>query len=463
MAHISFGDDGWRARVDDGYDEETLARAASAAGRYWADTFPGASVYIAYDTREGARESAELAAAIIASCGLHVVLSSCAVPAPVLSWTIAKNVFTCGGLMITGGRSGANTLGIKLRDQDGAPDTGILSKRIAKRLSYASISDRGPYQTEDLLEPYAQAIRSEVDTQLIASKRPRIVIDALYGACQGRAAQILQSLGAEVHELHQEPDSSFAGLVPDLSRGSSAFAALAMERTGAQAAFVFDGDGDGLAAIGARGALITTNQIIPILTDYLVRERGLRGGVVTSSAGSVLIKRQAKRLGLPFTLVPTGFRWLYNEMTREDVLIAGNETGAISIPSHLKERDPLYAIALLVEEMARYDCDFPSLVAKLEDEVGTMSFGRTDVPLDAVSIGMLSNLLPGINPQEVIGQVPALVDHADGLRVVLEDEAWVLVRPSGHDLLMRVYAEAPSIVERDALLEWGCSLTHTYI
>jgi phosphomannomutase len=145
-------------------------------------------------------------------------------------------------------------------------------------------------------------------------------------------------------------------------------------------------------------------------------------------------------------------------MARGDVLLGGEESGAIGIPAHMSERDPFVVLALLTEYMAVSGKSLPELVAHEEEVLGRMLYARRDVAVDPVTIDVLNNVLPGVNPTNVAGRRPVAIDHADGLRVTLENDSWVLIRPSGNDMVMRVYAEAPTAEERDELLRYGCDI-----
>jgi len=458
MARISFGEDGWCALQGKGFTRDSLLRFADAAARHWQGSAPGATIYIGYDTRDNAAESAQLVAGVLSAHGLRAKVSDRACPTPSLSWAVAHDPMTAGGLMITGGHRRASYLGIKLRDAEGAPDGGSLSRRILKQIGWKTPETFGDYEVCDFVDGHLQAVQSFVDSQMIREAHPVIVVDALYGSGQGYAARMLEQLGAEVRELHAEPDPYLGGSAPDPIPTRSMECAVATSTEQAVAGFLLDGDADRLSAVCGLGQFVSPNMLMTLLMEHLVMNRGMRGRVVTSSAGSALIQRQTRRLGLPLAVVPTGYSWIWGEMARGDVLIGGEESGAIGVPAHMNERDPFVVLALLTEYMAREGKTLAQLVALEEEALGRMLYARRDVAVDPVTIEVLNNMLPGINPINVVGRRPVAIDHADGLRITLDDDSWVLIRPSGNDMVMRVYAEAPTTDERDALLRYGCDI-----
>ena len=145
-------------------------------------------------------------------------------------------------------------------------------------------------------------------------------------------------------------------------------------------------------------------------------------------------------------------------MLKGGVLLGGEESGGIGIPDHLMERDGLYVALLLCELMAKTGKTLGRLAEDLADQIGHMEYGRRDLRLDGASLQMFLNMLPGLNPQRVAGMRPVEVSHKDGLRLRFADDSWLLVRPSGTEPLIRVYAEAPTVAARDALLDAGCAM-----
>ena len=458
MARISFGEDGWCALQGEGFTRDALLRFADAAGRYWQSSAPGATIYIGYDTRENADESARLAAGALAAHGMRVKLSDRPCPTPSLSWAVAHDPMAAGGLMVTGGHHRASYLGIKLRDDEGAPDGGGLSRRILRNMGWKAPEELGAYEQCNMVDAHLQAVASFVDAQAIRAARPVVVVDALFGAGQSYAAHLLEYLGAEVHELNGRPDPRLGGAAPDPIPARAMDCMVATSSEQAAAGYLLDGDADRVAAVCGLGQFVSPNMIMTLLMEHLVENRGMRGRVITSSAGSALIQRQARRLGLPLAVVPTGYSWVWGEMARGDVLLGGEESGAIGIPAHMSERDPFVVLALLTEYMAVSGKSLPELVAHEEEVLGRMLYARRDVAVDPVTIDVLNNVLPGVNPTNVAGRRPVAIDHADGLRVTLENDSWVLIRPSGNDMVMRVYAEAPTAEERDELLRYGCDI-----
>ena len=458
MEAIHFGADGWRTRYDEGFCEENVARVADAAGRMLADARPRGSVVVGYDTRRDGAAFARTAAEVLAAHGLRALLSTQACPQAVLSWHAAHNEEVAGALMVTGGHASADANGVRLRMADG----GVCDEAFYDVLEAAVPPEppvaRGTCETVDLVTPYLEDLVSLVDADAIRAANLTVVHDPMYGTSRGLLSRALGMMGATVIEARGEADPLFGGIRPDpVEPWVSACRHVVTEHS-ADLGLINDTNAARTGAIDENGLYVSIHKIAALLLDLLVGYRGCSGRVVITTPGSVLVRRQAARLGCPLTVTPVGFRRVCAEMRRGDVLLGIEETGGISIPAHLCERDGLLVDLLLCELVARSHKSLGTLVGELEDRVGHMDFGRRDLQLDAASLQMFRNMLPGLNPQSVAGMRPVDVDHTDGLRLGFADDAWLLLRPSGSEQLVRVYAEASTLLERDALLDEGCAI-----
>lgn len=458
MEAIHFGTDGWRTRYDEGFSSENVARVADATGRLLSDAHPAGAVVVGYDTRRGGAELARVAAEVLASHGLRALLSSQSCPLAALSWYVAHNEEVVAGLMVTGGHSSAEANGVRLRTADGFACDREFYEELEAAVPPEPPQARGTCEVADIVTPYLDDLLARVDTEAIRASGLTVVHDPMFGTSRGLLKRALGSLGVEVSEVRGENDPLFGGIRPEPVEPWVSDCQHAVVERGASLGLINDTNASRTGAVDETGLYVSIHKIMALLLDLLVGYRGQRGRVVITTPGSVLVRRQATRLGCPLTVAPVGFSRVCAEMRRGDVLLGGEETGGISIPAHLYERDGLLVDLLLCELMARSHKSLGTLVSELEDRVGHMDYGRRDLQLDPASLQMFRNMLPGLNPQSVAGMRPVDVDHTDGLRLGFADDAWLLLRPSGGEQLVRIYAEAPTVLERDALLDEGCAI-----
>ena len=455
---IRFGTDGWRAVIGDDFTYTNVRRVADAAGRVFTADSPGGTVLIGFDTRFEAGSFAAAVAEVLSAHGLEVRLSDRPIPTPALCWSVAQAPEACGGVMLTASHNPSDYLGVKLRMSDGGASPVSFTDRVEVELLAEAPEQRGAFTTVDLAGPYLEALRATVDGEAIAAAGLRVVVDPLYGAGQGYLAETLRSMGVEVVEIHSERNPGFGGLHPEPIPPWTDDAEAAVTGGGFDGAFITDGDADRIGALDASGAFVSPHRIIALVAWHLVEDKGLTGRIVKTLSTSVVVDRLALRLGLETVTTPVGFKWIYEEMVKGGVLLGGEESGGIGIPSHVRERDGLLMALLLVEMMAQRGRGLGELVEDLFALTGPMQYGRLDLRLDPAVMEDFVARMPGLSPAELAGLGVREVIRVDGVKFLLPDDAWLLMRTSGTEPLVRIYAEASSDGVVDDLLRAGRAL-----
>ncbi len=455
---VKFGTDGWRAVIGAGFTYDNVRRVADAAGRVIAADNPGGLVLVGYDTRFEAASFAAAAAEVLASHGLSVRVSDRYLPTPALCWSVAHDADAVAGVMLTASHNPSEYSGFKLRMADGGASPVSFTDRVEAELRSEAPSARGEFETVDLVGPYLDALRCAVDGDVIRGAGLRVVVDPLYGAGQTYLAGVLRDLGVEALEIHGERNPGFGGLHPEPIPPWTDAAREAVLASGCDAAFVTDGDADRIGALDEHGAFVSPHRIIALVARHLVEDKGERGRIVKTLSTSVVVDRLAGRLGLETVTTPVGFKWIYEEMVKGDVLIGGEESGGIGIPSHVRERDGLLMALLLAEMMSQRGCGLAELVDDLFALTGPMEYGRVDLKLDPAVKDAFAAAMPTLAPAELAGLAVREVVRVDGVKFLLPDEAWLLMRTSGTEPLVRIYAEASSAGVVDDLLAAGRAL-----
>lgn len=458
---LRFGTDGWRARLDGDFREENVVRVADAAAALWSQRNPGAVVYVGYDTRTGARDAAVLCARVLAARGLSVRLARACVPTPAVSWTVSRDERACGALMVTGSHHPYDYLGIKFRVSDGGAGSADFVDDVERAIDSDPTPARGVYKTVDFVSPYINELVSRVDRRRISAAGIKVVYDPMFGSGAGYLTSAMRRLGIEVHEIHGADDEGRDEMRPEPIEPWVDECEQEVAARDGYIGIVNDGDADRVAAIDERGRFVSPQKLMALILHHLVRNRGMSGNVALGLSTSTLVRRAARNLGCRYVVKPVGFKHIYREMLKGTILMGGEETGGFGYPFHFPERDGLLSALLLCELMAWENKSLVTLLEELEGACGSMSYARRDLRLTNEEVEMLRTVLPGLNPARVAGRAPAAVSHMDGLRLEFEDESWLLLRPSGTETVVRVYAEAPTVEMRDALLEAGCELART--
>lgn len=456
MRIIRFDNKGWRTRFDEGFDEENLSRVADAFGFMWSDAYPGSTIYVGYDTRFNMRQLAGVVAGVLASCGLRTVVSDTWCPTPALGWSVAQDEHAVGGVMLTASSASSEYGGISARAADGGPVADEFYDAATRIVSSTAIDKRAAFETMDIMTPYLNALRARSDVRLIEEARLNVVVDPLYGSGRGHLAKLLRSVGCRVHEVHGEELPDFGGLHPLPQEPWAGQCEHAVRSFGCDVGIMLDGDGDRMGVVDETGRYVTPHRTAPLIMEHLVQDRGLQGRIVATFSSSACIRRQAERLACEFTAVPMGFTRIYREFVEGDVLMGVEEFGGVCLPDHMPERDGLLAALMIVEHLACRKQSASSLVAKLEQKLGSMHYVRRDIRLDAASIQAFRNILPGLNLSEVCGMSPVMVSHSDGLYLRFVDDSWVQLRPSRTEPLVRACAESSVEARANALGEVAC-------
>ena len=450
MADIHFGTDGWRAIIGEDFTPDNLNRVVAAAARIFKEEAVAAgrdpqapgTLIVGHDCRQDAHAYAELAAQVAAGEGFNVLLTEDYCPTPTLCWSVAHNDDAVGGIMLTSSHNPAEYLGVKLRMADGGASPAEFTDRVEAVLPPEPTDILGPFQTADLMTDYLAALRELVDVEAIRGANLRVVCDPLYGAGRHYLAGLLRDMGVEVVEIHPEP------IQPWVDEGLAKVGEL-----GYDALFINDGDADRIAAGDSRGNYVNAHRIITLLTKHMV-DRGETGRVVSTVTASAMLDRMCRKLGLELVSTPVGFKWIYGEMEKGGVMIGGEESGGIGLPDHVKERDGLLMALLLTECMAQSGKDLGTIIDEMLADIGRLEFARRGLSVtDDQMARFRAETVPTYTADEIAGKRVLDVDRRDGVKLLLEGDAWVMMRPSGTEPLVRIYAEAATTDEVNELLD----------
>ena len=460
MADIHFGTDGWRAIIGEDFTPDNLNRVVAAAARIFKEEAVAAgrdadapgTLIVGHDCRQNAHAYAELAAQVAAGEGFNVLLTEDYCPTPTLCWSVAHNDDAVGGIMLTSSHNPAEYLGVKLRMADGGASPAEFTDRVEAVLPPEPTDILGPFQTADLMTDYLAALRELVDVEAIRGANLRVVCDPLYGAGRHYLADLLRDMGVEVVEIHNAEDPTFAGLHPEPIQPWVDEGLAKVGELGYDALFINDGDADRIAAGDSRGNYVNAHRIITLLTKHMV-DRGETGRVVSTVTASAMLDRMCRKLGLELVSTPVGFKWIYGEMEKGGVMIGGEESGGIGLPDHVKERDGLLMALLLTECMAQSGKDLGAIIDEMLADIGRLEFARRGLSItDEQMARFRAETVPAYTA-EIAGKRVLDVDRRDGVKLLLEGDAWVMMRPSGTEPLVRIYAEAATTDEVNELLD----------
>lgn len=459
LSRIKFGTDGWRGMIGDDFTFVNVRRVAAAAAEYIRqESDPKAGLVIGYDTRFLSADAARAAAEVVAARGILVTLSDRALPTPAVSYSVVARRAS-GGLVITASHNPYRWNGIKFKAPYGGSAAPAIIRRIEKHLNRLDRAGRilrrgrsAPIETADLLSPYLDHLRAKVHLERVRASGRRFVADPMFGAARGCLAQVFREAGVECAEIHGEHNPLFPGLNPEPIEPHVEDLRRAVVASGSDAGFATDGDADRIGAVDRDGTFIDSHKIFSLLLRHLVEDLGLRGEVVKTFSTTQMVDKLARKHGLSLHTVPIGFKYVCELMLSRNILIGGEESGGIGIQGHLPERDGILNALLLAELMADKGRTLGELVGELTAEFGPHEYGRRDLEIELKTAQRVVRQVAQGKVQRVAGLRVTAREGMDGVKLFFGDSAWLLVRASGTENLLRLYAEAPSREQVRALL-----------
>lgn len=468
---IKFGTDGWRAVISDTFTFSNLRLVAQAIADYVCNEGGNGrapEVVIGFDTRFLSDRYATEVARVMAGNGIVAWLIRADAPTPAVSYSVVEKQ-AAAGIMITASHNPPRYNGLKLKAAYGGAASPQQARRVEHYLEVAESQARGPnimdYQRaldQDLIRPfdpvwaYYEHLGNLVDLDVISSGELRIVADAMYGSGRGCIAELLSRTRCQVHEIRGEMNPGFGGIHPEpIGKYLNALVA-AIHANHADVGLATDGDADRLGAMDALGNFVDPHHIFALALRYLVETRGWTGIVAKTVSTTMMVDRLAAKYGLRLVETPVGFNHIADHMLTEEVLIGGEESGGLSIRGHIPEGDGVLMSLLLLEVVAAAGVPLHELVADVQQMAGPAHYARTDLRLrrPVVKREMVTRLTDDA-PANIGGVAIRDVDTLDGVKYRLEDDSWLLIRPSGTEPVLRVYAEAPNDERVRALLDYG--------
>ncbi|SIR53072.1 Phosphomannomutase [Haladaptatus litoreus] len=456
---ISFGTDGWRATLDE-FTSPRVQIVGQAVADYLREVEDraGDTVAVSYDARETSRGFAEDLCRVLAANGFDVLIPERDTPTPILAWTITDRDLA-GGLMITASHNPPEYNGVKFIPSDGAPALPEVTDEIMSRLAEPdplSEDEHGVVREQDFVAPYEEHVFDLVKSDL---SDLTVVYDAMHGSGRGVTDKLLEDAGASVERLHCEQDAEFGGTSPEPDPDHLQELISAVEDGAADLGIANDGDADRLAIVTPERGYLDENLFFAALYDYLLEDDS--GPAIRTVSTTFLIDRIAEAHGEEVHETPVGFKWVAQAIEKHDALVGGEESGGFTIRGHVREKDGVL-MALFAAAIAK-ERPFDERVDDLLAEFGEIHQNKIslDCP-DAEKQRVLSDLETEL-PDEVAGKDVEDVVTKDGFKILLEDGSWLLVRPSGTEPKMRVYAEGDSETRVSELLTAGEKLVEPLI
>ncbi len=464
MAHnpnISFGTDGWRAIIGDEYTFHNVRACARAlAIELEASGRAKHGVAVGYDTRFMSDRFANAAAQVLANRNISVCISDRPLPTPALSYAVTT-LGAASGIMITASHNPPEWNGFKIKSAVGGSaspeEVALIEARLPDAIAMSNDTDgirSINIPAVDMLHPYLDQLCRIVDIERIKAAGLRVVVDSMHGSGASVIAEMLDHGSTRVDEIRSEINPSF----PDMKQPEPIEENLAplkarVANSDTDIGIATDGDADRLGVVDENGDYMTALEVFAMLFHHFKARSGLPGGAVSTITMSSMMEQLAQHHRTDFFRTPIGFKYVGPKMTENGCVLGGEESGGYAFSTHIPERDGPLSGLYFLESMAKSGLSPCELLKEVHEITGPRSYRRIDIKFEAEDRTRIARTIDKLQPKDLGGIEVQEANRRDGLRLTLADGKWGVVRLSGTEPLLRLYAEAKSAAERDAILQ----------
>ncbi|MBM4443877.1 MAG: phosphoglucomutase/phosphomannomutase family protein [Chloroflexi bacterium] len=464
---IRFGTDGWRGVIADDFTFGNVRYCAQGLADHLNDDGVGRQgLVIGYDTRFASENFAAAAAEVVAANGIKAYLCTQATPTPMVSYATV-NHRAAGAIIITASHNPAQWNGFKIKTSDGASAPTsveadiesrlpqIIASGSVKRLPLEEAVKKGLVEHLDASPAYYEHIARFVDLGELRRAGLKVAVDSMYGAGSGHFRRLLQGGETQIAEINGERNPSFPGIQPEpIARHLTRLSETVRTR-GADVGLATDGDADRVGIVDEKGIPLTPLQIFALLALYLLEVRGERGPIVKTLTTSSMLFKLGDLYNVPVHETRVGFKYVAPKMISDNALIGGEESSGFGFRGHLPERDGILAGLYFLDFMHKLGRTPSQLIDYLYSKVGPHHYQRVDLEFPPVDRQRIIGQLASDRPSRISGSEVVKVNTVDGYHFSLADGSWLLIRLSGTEPILRIYAEASSMDRAQTLVAEG--------
>ena len=444
---IKFGTDGFRGIIAKEFTFDTTERIIKAIILYLRSlNSPKNTIIIGYDPRFMAANFAEFCAELFKNYGFNVILSSKIVPTPIVAYCAKYYPDSIGAIMLTASHNPKEYQGIKFIPDYAGPATKEITDEILKYLDKdIETTECGKITKAPLENEYIKHLENIIDFGIIEKRQPKIIYDGLFSSSIGYFDKILDKHKINYKSFNMFHSADFGGGLPEpkpkfLKYKETDYITVAN-----------DGDADRYGVIDEKGNYVSPNIIMALLLKYFVK-RGKRGALIKTVGVSNIVDVVAKKLGIDTITTPVGFKWLSEKMRENKTLLAGEDSGGLSIGEHIPEKDGLLANLLIIEMLSYENKTLNQLIKELKEFAGCEFYtDRIDIKLsDDKEAEKLTEKFENFDTIASLNIKDKLT--LDGIKLFLDDGLTsLLIRKSGTEPLLRFYIESDSMLRLETV------------
>mgnify|MGYP000362529939 CR=1 FL=1 len=455
MKKITFGTSGWRGIIADDYTFDNLRIVSQAVAEYIKEKEdPEKGVIVTRDTRFLTEKFVRVVAEVLTGNGIKVLMTEKPTPTPVVSYTIRKQKLA-GGINLTASHNPPEYCGFKFNPSDGGPAlpevTSFIESKIAeiqsgnlkvKKMDMMAATREGLFELIDPSKEYLEGLKKLVDFERIKELGIKVAADLLYGTAIGYLDVICRSVASECLIVHDYRDPYFGGGRPEPDQKRMSYLGNLVMEKNLDVGLAVDGDADRFGIVDEKGNYVKPNEVIALLAWHLYKNKGKKGPSARSVATSKALDAVVSSFGENVIETPVGFKYLGNLILTQNVVIAGEESGGLSVQDHIPEKDGILACLLMLEMIAYEKKKLSDIRKEFEENFGKFHNARIDLEFrDESEKKSVMRKFEDIE-DDFAGLKITSVDRTDGMKFFFGEDTWMLIRPSGTEPVVRIYVES---------------------
>ncbi len=460
MYNIKFGTDGWRAVIGEDYTIENVSRLTEGVAKWLHQNFKTPSIVIGYDCRFNGKLFAENVAKILAHQGIKVYISPTFTSTPAVSYAVVK-LASHLGIVITASHNPPEYSGYKLKGSHGGPLQETHLRAVEALIPEQINHDYRSMMLNDFVESkqveyidldqiYVDNIKEKFDIPSLENSKFNFAFDSMLGSGQNIMKKILPNIA----HINDEVNPTFHQIPPEpLAKNLGLFSDFIANKARIDCGLAVDGDADRIALMDSKGNYIDSHHTILLLMHYLAGYKKETGKIVTGFSSTTKVEKLAKHYHLDVQRVKIGFKQISEVMLKEQVLVGGEESGGIAIDGHIPERDGIWNGLVIWQWMIETGKSIEDLIQEIYDITGSFAYKRNDLKITEE----LKNKVIEHCKNETItsfGNESVLrLETLDGFKYFLNEDEWIMIRPSGTEPVLRTYAEGKTKERAEALIE----------
>jgi Phosphomannomutase len=441
---IKFGTDGWRAIIGFEFSQDNIVKVAKAHAK--ALKKHGLNkVIVGYDHRFLGERFAILVANVMKTEGIEADVTKEAVSTPNISFAV-KYMGYNQGVMITASHNPYYYNGYKIKESFGGAATPEFINEVEDEIKNIKDVDFKEQNIErlDIISQYIEKTTSNISKNILLEKELNIVHDSMYGPAFKYYLEAFKDKKLNLFSIRHHKDALFGDGAPEPVEKNLSILKDKVKTVKANLGIANDGDGDRIALVDENGEFVNSQLVYILLMLHVIKNKGIKKGVVVKTVStSFLVDRICKDFGIEVEETPVGFKYINEIVLKKDVIFGGEESGGYGFPFFLPERDGFLSGLFIIEMMLLEDKSLSAIIKDIFNKYGEAYYNRVDLKVEEHIKDRLKNLIK--NPPDVLEDIKVQkVNTKDGLKLIFEDDSWVLLRASGTEPLIRIYAEASS-------------------